>query len=170
MHLFRLLLVLGLALSLAGCGASGAATEDQDAIRAGPLRISHAWMRTPNEAAEADAVYLVIRNTGTEEDQLLGATADVAATVELHQSLTTNGVVAMRPVKAIPIPAGGAVAIESGAYHLMLLHRTRLAKPGDTIGLNLTFARAGTVSLRAEVRDSAPAADPSGGGGGGHQH
>jgi copper(I)-binding protein len=170
MYLFRLLLALGFALSLASCGASRAATEDQDAIPAGSLRISHAWMRTPNEAAEANAVYLVIRNTGAEEDQLVGATADVAATVELHQSLITNGVVAMRPVKGIPIPAGGAVAIESGSYHLMLLNRTRLAKPGDTIGLILTFARAGAVSLRAEVRDAAPATDPRSDGSGGHQH
>ncbi len=170
MHLFRLLLVLALVPSLVGCGASGAAIEDPNAVSAGPLRISNAWMRTPNEATETDAVYLVIRNTGTEEEQLLGASTDVAATVELHQSHTADGVVAMRPVAAIPIPAGGAVAIEAGVYHLMLLNRTRLVKAGDTIALNLTFARAGAVSLRAEVRDSAPASEGGDRSGDGHQH
>ncbi len=170
MHLFRLLLVLGLTLPLIGCGSPSSASEDPQATHAGPLRISKAWMRTPNEATDTDAVYLVIRNTGAEEDQLLGATTDAAATVELHQSITTDGVVAMRPIKAIPIPAGGAVAIEAGAYHLMLLGRTRLTNPGDTIALNLTFARAGTVALHADVRDSAPTSEGGDRGDSEHEH
>ncbi|MBC8160686.1 MAG: copper chaperone PCu(A)C [Roseiflexaceae bacterium] len=169
MQSFRLL-ALGVALLLAGCGVGTAAPTAPDEVSAGPLRLSNIWLRTPNDTSSTDALYMVIRNTGSRPDSLLGATSDAAATVELHQTSSTGGVVAMRPIPEISIPAGGAVAIESGAYHLMLLDRTRVVKAGDLVTVTLLFQQAGTVVVQAEVRDAVPTTERSDSKDSNHQH
>mgnify|MGYP005846920321 CR=1 FL=1 len=53
----------------------------------------------------------VIRNTGTEDDVLLGASSDVAATTEIHESYMEGDTMMMRPVERIEVPAGGVVVL-----------------------------------------------------------
>lgn len=169
MPLSRNALALAAALLLGACGAPQSLSTDPSATQLGPLRISNVWMRTPAAGSGADAVYMVIANTGAQPDQLIRAATSVAPTVELHQTTADQGVMSMRQVDGIPVPAGGAVAIESGAYHLMLLGRTAEVHAGDHVTVTLTFASAGTIALPAEVRDAAPSAD-SHAGGGEHHH
>ena len=170
MRVFQLLLGLVCVLALAACGSSAPADSPADTVSAGALRISNIWMRTPIAEGTPDAIYMVIRNTGSEPDQLIGASSDAVASIELHQSASSGGVMTMRPVQAIDLPAGGAVAIESGAYHLMLFGRKQPLKAGDTLALHLTFRQAGRVTVQAAVRDSAPAGPDIQPQDGGHQH
>lgn len=58
----------------------------------------------------------------------------------------------MRPVEAIPIPAGGEQALVPGGYHLMLMEPKGEIAVGDVVSLTLRFRSGATVTVDAPVR------------------
>ena len=80
--LARAALVLTLTVSLGACGA-GAADPD-----AGLPIVSDAWVRPPVGPERPAAGYLTITNPCVDADALLGASSPVAASVQIHQSMT----------------------------------------------------------------------------------
>jgi copper(I)-binding protein len=62
-----------------------------------------------------------------------------------------NGVMKMRQVDGIDLPAGKTVALKPGGYHIML---TGLAQPlaaGQSFPLTLDFAKAGARQVTVSV-------------------
>lgn len=98
------------------------------------------------------AVYVTLTNTGAQADALLSASSDAAQTVELHEVKNDAGVMKMRPVAKIDVPAGGKIEMKPGGYHVMLLGLTRDLKPGDKVLVTLKFERGGEVRAEAAVR------------------
>ena len=98
------------------------------------------------------AAYLTIVNRGATPDALLSATADVATSVELHQTREAGGMMTMEEVPKIAVAAGARVSLKPGGYHLMLVGLRRGLGPGQTVTLTLRFERAGPVTARAGVR------------------
>jgi hypothetical protein len=98
------------------------------------------------------AAYMTIRG-GSEADRLIRAESDVAEVIELHTVENDGGVMKMRPVEGIDVPAGGEVQLAPGGFHVMLINLKRELKPGDTVALTLQFEKAGAVSVEASVRE-----------------
>jgi periplasmic copper chaperone A len=98
------------------------------------------------------AVYVTIRNHGSEADALLSASSDVATTAELHQTIEQDGKMVMRPLPKADVPAGGTLEMKPGGYHIMLLGLKQDLKPGETIDVALTFEKAGQMSVEARVK------------------
>jgi hypothetical protein len=103
-------------------------------------------------AAGNGAVYVLIENRGPEADALLGASSDAAKTVELHETRQEGGVMRMRPLAAVEVPAGGRIEMKPGGQHIMLLGLTRDLRPGDTVTVRVRFEKAGEQTVEAEVR------------------
>jgi len=134
---------------LAGC-AAGATT----APSAAAPTVSGAWVRPPIGADRPAAGYLVITNTGSMADALLGVTSPVAMSVELHEtSMDSSGMTGMHPIDRLEVPAGGTVRLEPGGYHLMLMDVGDEVQVGGTVELRLEFEKAGIVVVQAEVRE-----------------
>lgn len=167
------LLLVGLALTLAiSACAAPAGTSNPNS-----LQITDTWARTVNTggmtensaasmnktpgvmdsqmgdaaAKQTGAVYMNIANTGA-ADKLLKAETDVAGTVELHTVVKENGMMQMRPVTAIDVPANGSVQLKPGSFHVMLIGVNQELKPGDKITVKLTFEKAGEREIQAEIR------------------
>ena len=98
------------------------------------------------------AVYATISNSGAEADALVSASSDAAQTVELHEVINEGGVMKMRPVPKIAVPAGGKIEMKPGGYHVMLLGLKRDLKPGEKVAVTLKFERGGNVPVEAAVR------------------
>lgn len=64
-----------------------------------------------------------------------------------------NGMMTMREVDSVAIPAGGTVKLEPGGYHIMLLKLTKDLAVGDTIEVTLDFESAATATVTAEVQE-----------------
>ena len=174
----RLAPVLVVALLVAACGgASGSG-----------ITITDPWARNAPKTAGAGAAYMVITNTGSAADVLVGARSDVAKAVEVHETYeiasempmasempaesggmggmespmasampaesmgTGTGMMGMRKIDKLDIPAGGKVELKPGGYHIMLIELTRELKAGDKVEITLTFEKAGDVKVTAEVR------------------
>lgn len=97
-------------------------------------------------------VYVLIENSGPEADTLLGATSDAAQSTELHETRQEGGVMRMRPLAKVEVPAGGRIEMKPGGQHIMLLGLTRNLNPGDTVTVHLRFEKAGEQTVEAEVR------------------
>jgi periplasmic copper chaperone A len=153
-----LLAALALALGAAACGdddATDTAGPDDDATA--EVTVEGAWARTSPMAATNGAAYMVL--TSSVDDRLVAASVDesVAATAEVHETAMDDetGEMAMREVDGIDLPAGTAVTLEPGGYHVMLLDLASPLEPGTTIEVTLTFEDAGEQTVTVEVRDGA---------------
>jgi len=144
-------------LLLAGCGDRDAAPVSEP-VAAGAIAIEGAWARPsrpmPQGEGEVSAAYMTIRNNaGEAEERLLGVRLDGRqGTVEMHRSQQIEGVMRMRRVDAVPVPAGGTVRLEPGGYHLMLYGLSEPLEPGEELALVLEFERQGSVPVRTPAR------------------
>ena len=146
----RTLLVLTL---LGLIGAAGAVAQEA------PIQLEKPWVRRAPAMPDAKAGaqsnaggYVTIVNRGTAPDALVGAAADVAERVELHQTRNMSGMMMMEPVAKVEVAPGARVELKPGSYHLMLIGLKRALTPGQTVTLTLRFERAGALTARAEVR------------------
>ncbi len=121
---------------------------EADRIRAGDLVIAQAWTRATPGGAKVGGGYLTIENKGTTADRLIGAKADFAEKVQLHEMTTKDGVMTMRPVEdGLAIEPGKIVKLAPGGYHLMLFGLKFPLRQGQKVGVTLKFERAGEVSV-----------------------
>jgi hypothetical protein len=98
------------------------------------------------------AVYVKISNHGQGPDAIVSASSEAAETVELHEVLNDAGVMRMRPVPRIEVPAGATVELKPGGYHIMLLGLRGDLKPGTTVKVTLSLEKAGPMTVEAQVR------------------
>lgn len=104
------------------------------------------------DSAATGAIYVTISNTGKEADALLSVSTDAAQSAELHEVKHEGGMMKMRPVEKIGLPAGGKIDMKPGGYHVMLLGLTRDLKPGDKVAVTLKFEHGGDLHVDAAVR------------------
>ncbi|HEY3582873.1 MAG TPA: copper chaperone PCu(A)C [Casimicrobiaceae bacterium] len=128
----------------------------------GTLKIDHLYARPTPPGARTGGVYLTIRNTGKEADQLVSAKSPAAQGVEIHSMQMEGNLMKMRAIRALDIPAGGEVTLGSGGYHVMLVGLLQPLTAGNEVPMTLTFAKAGSIDVLADV-EPAPSA-------GGHTH
>ena len=154
LRLTRLTLVVASVALLAAC--SSAAAPPSAAVS-----VTDAWARSSSAMASAAAAYATITNAGPTADALVGASSPAAAAVEVHETVAMgspaasgSGMMGMRPVARVEIPAGGSLQLKPGSYHIMLIGLVKDLKAGDTIDLTLKFERTGAISVKAQVRES----------------
>jgi copper(I)-binding protein len=154
-----------LVLVLAGCSTPAPAGE---VVTAGDLRISDVWVRAVQVAEPASGsdlsgamdmsavsgAYMTIANTSGTPDRLIAVTSSVAHVAELHTTSESGGVMQMRPVDAVEVPAHGEAQLKPGGTHAMLIGLMHSLEAGSTTTLTLTFERAGSVDVTAVVRVS----------------
>jgi len=126
----------------------------------GDLAIGHPWSRPTAAGIPTGVAYLSITNNGPAAEVLLGAHSPVAARIELHQTLISEGMARMRPLPQIEIAPGATVRIAPGGIHLMLFNLKAPLALGEEVPLTLRFRHAGEVEvkIKVEARDAAIAA------------
>jgi copper(I)-binding protein len=101
------------------------------------------------------AVYMTLTNTGTSDDTLLKLETDAAQAAELHETqIDEQGVMRMRPIDRLPLPAGESISLEVGGKHIMLIDLKEGLAVGDHLSLTLTFEKAGTQVVEIPLQES----------------
>lgn len=104
------------------------------------------------------AAYVTLHNHQRTADRLISVSSPAAASVSVHRTTKVNGVMRMRSAGAVPIAAGGHLAMQPGGLHIMLMDLKAPLRAGSRLPLTLRFARAGSINLSLPVR--APGAAP----------
>jgi len=118
----------------------------------GSLVIEGPWSRATPGGAKIGSGYMRITNRGPEPDRLIGGTAAVARTFELHESSDVDGIARMRAVEGgLPIKPGETVELKPGGLHAMLVDLKQPLREGDVVKGTLVFEKAGTIAIEYRV-------------------
>ncbi len=117
----------------------------------GNLTISDAFLRASTAMAKAGGGFMRIVNSGG-ADRLLAVKSDISEKAELHTSVMEDGVMKMRAVAAIDIPAGGTAELMPGGFHIMFTGLKDQLKEGTTVSVTLVFEKAGELKLEMPVK------------------
>lgn len=121
-------------------------------FKVGDIEAVHPWSRETPYGAKVAAGYVKIVNHGSESDRLVSAAGEIAGRTEIHEMAVDNkGVMTMRPIEGLDIPAGGEVELKPGGFHIMFLDLKDAKKKGETFAGSLTFEKAGTVDVEFTV-------------------
>ena len=127
------------------------------------VSVSNAWVRATVPGQSTGSAYMDL--TAGAPATLVAVQSQVAGKVQLHSMSMDGGVMKMREVAKIDLPAHQAVSLNPGGYHLMLVDLKRQLKAGERVLLSLVVADAkgakSTRKLDVEVRASAPAPAPA---------
>lgn len=129
------------------CGVLATAASAQVAIQ-------DAWVRATVPQQKATGAFMQL--TAAQDSRLVSVRSNVAALVELHEMTIQDGVMKMREIPGLALPAGKAVDLKPGSYHVMLMNLKQQMKAGDSVPLTLVFedktGKRDTVEVKAEVR------------------
>lgn len=130
---------------------------------AGPIEVRDAYAHATSTAQPVGAGFLTVANSGA-ADRLLGVSCTCSQGVELHSMSMDGGVMRMRKLDAIDVPAKGSVVLEPGGMHLMLIGLKAPLAEGQQVPLELRFDKAGLVKAVLRVKARVPAGHE------GHEH
>jgi len=115
------------------------------------VSIDQPWMRATPPGAKVAGGFMTVVNKGASPDRLVGAASPVAERVELHVHVHEAGVMKMKQVPGLDIPADGKFVLKPGGAHLMFFDVKRPIKQGETIPVMLTFEKAGEMKVEYPV-------------------
>lgn len=115
------------------------------------LLIDEGYVRGLPPGQSVTAAFMTLRNNGEQDVVLTGASSPVADTVEFHQHSHEDGMMRMRPVAELRIPAGGEVQLAPGHLHLMLIGLQHALQEGDTVPIALCDSEARCQNIELAV-------------------
>ena len=87
---------------------------------------------------------------GAKDDRLLRIDSAVVNKIELHESVMNGGVMTMRPIAEVPVPAGKTVAFAPGGSHAMLFGVDPRITAGTAVPMLFTFASGAKIEVEAK--------------------
>jgi hypothetical protein len=126
--------------------------------------VKEAWIRGTVAQQKATGLFAQITSAGG--GRLVAAVSPVAGVVEIHEMAMDGNVMRMRAVSGVDLPAGKAVDLKPGGYHVMLMDLKQQLKPGEMVPVTLVIEGTGgkreTVEIKAAVRPVSAASDMGG--------
>jgi periplasmic copper chaperone A len=122
--------------------------------------VKDAWVRGTVAQQKASGAFMHI--TSAKGGKLLEVSSPVAGVVEIHEMAMQGDMMRMRAVPALELPAGKAVELKPGGFHVMLMDLKQQLKPGDSVPLTLVVegkdGKRETLQVKAPVRSLAEGA------------
>lgn len=118
------------------------------------VAIMNSWVREAHEKASVNAGYMTLINASDKEVTLLKVESGAYKTIEVHEMVRVDGLMEMREVEDLSIPANGQIRFEPGGKHLMLMGPKEHLKTGQKVDMTLVFksGKKQTVSIQVAAR------------------
>jgi copper(I)-binding protein len=128
------------------------------------VTVADPWVRGTVAGQQATGAFMQLKSAA--DTALVSASSPVAGVVEIHEMKMDGGVMKMSAIKSLAVPAGKAVELKPGGYHVMLMDLKQPLKEGETVPVTLNFedksGRKQAVEVKATVKAlTAPAKDPA---------
>ncbi|WP_290908174.1 copper chaperone PCu(A)C [Halomonas sp.] len=150
--------LVGLALALAS-----------QSVLAQSLAVENAQVRAVPPVSTTTAAFMVLHNRGDSDLAVVDAHSPAARVAELHNHVDVDGVMQMRRVDEIGVPAGASTELAPGGLHLMLIDLMAPLHEGDEVEITLVLDSDETLTLSAPVKRIEVMGGGMPGHGGGHQ-
>jgi hypothetical protein len=118
------------------------------------VTVMEPWVRATVPQQKAAGAFMRVQSATAA--RLVGVSTPVAGRAELHEMAMENNTMRMRQVDAIDLPAGKAVNLASGGYHVMFFDLKRQLKEGETVPVTLIVQdaakKSSSVTVEAKVQ------------------
>ncbi len=116
--------------------------------------VTDPWVR--GTVATQKATGMFVQLTSAQGGKLVAGSSPVAGRVEIHEMAVVDGVMRMREISALDLPAGKTVELKPGGFHVMLMDLKQPMKAGDIVPVTLVIEGADkkreTLEVKASVR------------------
>lgn len=157
LHTTALALLMSMTVACqADADKSAAPTTGKTATAADSVTVENPFVRAVPPGQPNSAAFMTLVNASDTEHSVKSAASPVAATVELHTHTNNNGVMEMRQVPQIDVPAKGRTELKPGGLHIMLIGLTQDLKAGEKAAITLTFEDGSTTTVDAPIQEVTP--------------
>ena len=119
----------------------------------GTVTVENAWARATVPGQKVAGVYLEIRSD--EPAKLVGVRSPAASSAEIHSMSNDGGVMKMRRLQRLDLPAGQTVRLAPSGNHIMLLDIKQPLQPGARVPVVLIVEQKSKkkwIQVQAQVR------------------
>lgn len=132
-------------------GAAVLVAAGATAALAQSVAVNGAWARATVQGQKATGVFMTLK--AKSGSKLVSASSPVAGLVEVHEMKMNGNVMQMRPVLGgLKLPAGQAVELKPGGFHMMLLDLKQPLLKDTTVPMTLVFQDAKGVETKTELK------------------
>lgn len=133
--------------------AAAAITAAMSITAHAQVAVKDAWVRATVGPQKVTGAFMQI--TSTQDTKLVAVQSDAAKKVELHTMEMDKDVMRMREIASLDLPAGKAVELKPGSYHIMLIDLVKPVKEGDTVAVTLVVENKDKKRENIEVKATA---------------
>lgn len=120
----------------------------------GDITIMNAQARETVPGASVGGGYMIVTNSGSQNDRLLGGQTAISSLLELHEMTMENDVMKMRQLNdGLTIKAGETLILQPGGFHIMFMDLKSPLKKDTSFKATLNFEKAGSVDVNFNVVD-----------------
>lgn len=137
-------------LSVMAAGASAQAVD-----------VQNAWARATVQGQKATGAFMTL--TAPSAAKLVAVSSPVAGVAEVHEMKMEGDIMKMRALSTgLDLPAGKAVELKPGGYHVMLMDLKLPLQKDTTIPVTLVFKDAKGVETKKELKVPVSQTAPAG--------
>ena len=115
------------------------------------VTVTDAWARATVQGQKATGAFMKI--TAKDNAKLVGVSSPVAGVAEIHEMKMDKDVMRMNALpNGLDLPAGKAVELKPGGYHVMLMDLKAPLAKDTTVPVTLTFQDAKGVKSNVELK------------------
>ena len=115
------------------------------------VTVTDAWARATVQGQKATGAFMKI--TAKDNTKLVSASSPAAGVVEIHEMKMEKDVMKMAALpNGLDLPAGKAVELKPGGYHVMLMDLKAPLAKDTTVPVTLTFQDAKGVKSNVELK------------------
>ncbi len=116
------------------------------------ISIVDPYVRAVPPGQKISAAFLQLDNASDSMQSIVSASSPAAEVVELHTHIHDNGMMKMRRIEKIDIPAKGKTLLKPGGLHIMLIDLKNNLKLGQEVSVTLKFSDGSEKTFSAPVR------------------
>ena len=115
------------------------------------VTVTEAWARATVQGQKATGAFMKI--TAKDNAKLVGVSSPVAGVAEIHEMKMEKDIMKMAALpNGLDLPAGKAVELKPGGYHVMLMDLKAPLAKDTTVPVTLTFQDAKGVKSNVELK------------------
>ena len=104
------------------------------------ITVTKPWIRATAPGQTVSGAFMTLVNNSETAYVLTSVSFSDASTVEIHETSMNDGMMRMRKVNQITIPANGTAELKPGSFHIMLIGLEKEMVAGETETLTLMFS------------------------------
>lgn len=114
------------------------------------VKVEGAWARASVQGQKGTGAFM--RLTAQDGARLVRAESPAAGITEVHEMKMEGDVMKMRAITGLDLPAGQAVELKPGGYHVMLMDLKAPLAKGSTVPVTLMFKNAQGAESKLELQ------------------